>query len=349
MARSNARARPGSTRYSIVTSTGPSSGDGSSTKSDVHSEGAGRRSSGPSVGKPDDDSHGEANDEAACRRVERHRNAHHPREPAPGHAAEGYPSEDAQQVQRQRPRSDPARNRALRAGVDGRGRADPGSARGHEQRPEPERARHVRETKARRRGDEARHSEDSIRSEVSSHPRQDQRTDHGAEAHAAKQQSIALRTETELVACDQRQQRPHHARAEGEDGAARHHGVKRGRVPRIAQPRTHGAEEIFRGSRLSRRGAFHLQRTIMVPRNDTPFRRSWRPGRLAATTSPPRAGPIARARWKPMLLSEIADSSSRRGTRSGTIAWKAGPVSALPAPITNVRRSSSDGDIASAA
>src|SRR6266545_7731801 len=74
----------------------------------------------------------------------------------------------------------------------------------------------------------------------------------------------------------------------------------------------------------------------MTPRNDAAFSQKTVAGPDAATIRPPTAGPVARARLNPALLSATAVGSSRRGTSSGTIACQAGALSAPPRPIRNV-------------
>src|SRR5260370_7523466 len=73
-------------------------------------------------------------------------------------------------------------------------------------------------------------------------------------------------------------------------------------------------------------------KTMMTPTKDAAFRRKAMPGLVAATTSPPRAGPTARARLKPTELSEMAAGSSALGARSERMACHTGPFLVDPRP-----------------
>jgi hypothetical protein len=83
----------------------------------------------------------------------------------------------------------------------------------------------------------------------------------------------------------------------------------------------------------------------MTPRNETALSRKTAPEPAAATTSPPSAGPAARATLKPTELSETAAGTSAFGTSSGTIAPQAGPFKALPKPRRKVKANKSSGEI----
>ena len=63
-------------------------------------------------------------------------------------------------------------------------------------------------------------------------------------------------------------------------------------------------------------------------------------GPYQATTTPAKAGPIARARLMPRLFRAIAGCSCARGTSSGTVAAQAGVFSAAPQASAKVNASS---------
>src|SRR5882724_3829887 len=73
------------------------------------------------------------------------------------------------------------------------------------------------------------------------------------------------------------------------------------------------------------------------------FRRKVMPGPAAATISPPRAGPAARAMLKLMEERVTAPGRSSRGTSSGVIACQAGPFIAAPSPRRKVKKRRSPG------
>ena len=73
--------------------------------------------------------------------------------------------------------------------------------------------------------------------------------------------------------------------------------------------------------------------------------RRYRHGQIAATARPPSAGPRARARLNPALLSETASGNCSRGTSSGTIACQAGLFIAVPIFSRKVRISSTHGEM----
>jgi len=72
-------------------------------------------------------------------------------------------------------------------------------------------------------------------------------------------------------------------------------------------------------------------------------------GPVAATSTPARAGPTARARLTLRLPSEAAAGICSRGTSSGWIACQPGPVRALPQPMRKTRAMSTEGVVRPAA
>jgi len=90
-------------------------------------------------------------------------------------------------------------------------------------------------------------------------------------------------------------------------------------------------------------------RTASTPRKDAEFSANAAAGPDAATSSPPIAGPTARATLALAPLSRAARGSSSRGTSSGWTAWKQGEASACPTARTAVRASSRFGVTPSAA
>ncbi len=73
--------------------------------------------------------------------------------------------------------------------------------------------------------------------------------------------------------------------------------------------------------------------------NDVAYSANVRPDPPTSTSTPPNAGPIARARLKPMPFRAIACTRSSRGTSSGASAPQAGAVIAEPMPIAKVSAS----------
>src|SRR6185436_18156001 len=86
------------------------------------------------------------------------------------------------------------------------------------------------------------------------------------------------------------------------------------------------------GERLSTGACCQRYKTIMMPTNESEFKKKTAHEPVAATTKPPSAGPTARAMLKATLLRETAAGSSERGTNSGMIACHAGALSADPRP-----------------
>src|SRR4051812_26679028 len=103
------------------------------------------------------------------------------------------------------------------------------------------------------------------------------------------------------------------------------------------------------GSIASSAGRRQKKRTTSTPRNEIAFTRKVTAGPAAATTSPARAGPRARAMLKPMLPRVTAAGRSSRGTMSGTLACQAGPLRAAPRPRRKVKARRSPGVVALAA
>src|SRR5260370_38140288 len=105
----------------------------------------------------------------------------------------------------------------------------------------------------------------------------------------------------------------------------------------IADPTVSGADDVSSGLR------FHKYNTIITPTKEIAFNTNAGPTPINPTTSPPSAGPAARARLNPMELSPIAAGNSDRGTSSGTIACHAGPFIGAPSPTANATASSVTG------
>src|ERR1700736_4532764 len=82
---------------------------------------------------------------------------------------------------------------------------------------------------------------------------------------------------------------------------------------------------------------------MITPTNETEFKRKTAHEPTAATITPPRAGPTARAILKATLLSDTAADSSERGISSGTIACHAGAFKAEPRPSANISSSKTQG------
>ena len=92
-------------------------------------------------------------------------------------------------------------------------------------------------------------------------------------------------------------------------------------------------------SRTSR----YRRSTSMTARKLTAFRKNAAPGPCAASTSPPMAGPTARAMLNATELSVTASAVSARGTSSGTSEFHAGDDSADPIPSAALDTSSTAG------
>jgi len=85
-----------------------------------------------------------------------------------------------------------------------------------------------------------------------------------------------------------------------------------------------------------------------MPRNDSALNPKTHPAPAAATTTPPSAGPTARARFMFTAPSADACPSCSRSTNSGWMACHDGPIRAVPQPRRKVRASRGTGDSASA-
>jgi hypothetical protein len=90
-------------------------------------------------------------------------------------------------------------------------------------------------------------------------------------------------------------------------------------------------------------------RTARTPRKDTAFIANAAAGPAAAMSSPPSAGPTARATLAFAPFSSAAWVSSSRGTSSGWTAWKQGAATACPTARSAVSASSPFGVTTSAA
>ena len=77
----------------------------------------------------------------------------------------------------------------------------------------------------------------------------------------------------------------------------------------------------------------------MTPRNEAAFARKTTPALVTATTTPPIAGPTARAMFMLTPLSAAACGISSRPTSSGCTACHDGRMIAEPRPIAKVSRS----------
>src|SRR5882672_12696451 len=81
----------------------------------------------------------------------------------------------------------------------------------------------------------------------------------------------------------------------------------------------------------------------MTPKNDAALSKKVVPEPTAATTTPPSAGPTARATLNPAEFNATADACCSRGTNSGVIACHAGSFITDPSPNRNVNSSSTHG------
>src|ERR1700739_1239710 len=90
-------------------------------------------------------------------------------------------------------------------------------------------------------------------------------------------------------------------------------------------------------------GRFHETRAKITPANDTALIANAAAGPDNATTTPPIAGPIARAAFPATLPKVEAAGICSRGTTSGWIACQAGPVSAAEQPMATVNHNSDVG------
>src|SRR5450755_4933656 len=85
---------------------------------------------------------------------------------------------------------------------------------------------------------------------------------------------------------------------------------------------------------------------MITPKNDAALSRNDQPDPAAATTTPPRAGPTARATLNPAEFSATADACFAGETTSGVIACQAGSFITAPSPSRNVNISSTQGSTA---
>src|SRR5712671_3038708 len=90
-------------------------------------------------------------------------------------------------------------------------------------------------------------------------------------------------------------------------------------------------------------GRFHLYKNRITPKNDAAFSRNVVPEPTAATTTPPSAGPTARATLNPAEFKATADACCSRRTNSGVIACHAGSFITDPSPSKNVNSRSTHG------
>src|ERR1700744_976449 len=124
----------------------------------------------------------------------------------------------------------------------------------------------------------------------------------------------------------------------------------RTRIRRVTGPwRTHRSAARIERPMLSRSlsgaqaGRFQHRNATMIAAKDTALSANTAAGPASRTTTPPRAGPIARATLTVTLLSDAAAGICSRGTSSGWIACHAGAVSAEPQPMATVNTSSQVG------
>jgi hypothetical protein len=106
---------------------------------------------------------------------------------------------------------------------------------------------------------------------------------------------------------------------------------------RIASP------TCSRGSALAGRVLRHHQMTAMTARNVAALARKTVPALVAASSSPPIAGPIARARFWFTAPSEIACGRSAGATSSGCSVCHVGEVRAWPVPTAKISASNTQG------
>ncbi len=84
-------------------------------------------------------------------------------------------------------------------------------------------------------------------------------------------------------------------------------------------------------------GRFQDHSATMIAAKETALRANTAAGPATRTTTPARAGPIARATLTVTLPSDAAAGICSRGTSSGWIACHAGAVSAEPQPMATVK------------
>src|ERR1700674_3396320 len=88
---------------------------------------------------------------------------------------------------------------------------------------------------------------------------------------------------------------------------------------------------------------FHLYKKKITPKKEGAFNKNDHPDPAAATPSPPRAGPRARATLNPAEFSATAAACLRGETISGVIACHAGSFITAPSPRRNVKANSIQG------
>ncbi|MCY1176366.1 hypothetical protein D9M73_166330 [compost metagenome] len=94
------------------------------------------------------------------------------------------------------------------------------------------------------------------------------------------------------------------------------------------------------GSSGSFTSRFHRNNTRITPANEMAFRAKVSHGPTMLTTTPARAGPMARDTLMPTLESATALARSSLPTSSGVSALHAGIISAVPMPSARVSISS---------
>src|ERR1700733_6431587 len=124
----------------------------------------------------------------------------------------------------------------------------------------------------------------------------------------------------------------------------------RSRIRRVTGPwRTHRSAARIESPMLSRSpsgaqaGRCQARNATMIAAKDTALSANTAAGPAAKTTTPARAGPIARATLTVTLPSDAAAGIGPRETCSGGIPGHAGAVSAEPQPIATVNTSSQVG------
>src|SRR5262249_33703389 len=88
---------------------------------------------------------------------------------------------------------------------------------------------------------------------------------------------------------------------------------------------------------------FQVYKNRITPKKEAAFNRNDHPDPAAATTSPPSAGPAARATLNPAECSATAEAWRWGDTTSGVIACHAGSFITAPTPMRKVNTSSSQG------
>src|SRR5215470_16794487 len=88
---------------------------------------------------------------------------------------------------------------------------------------------------------------------------------------------------------------------------------------------------------------FHVYKNRITPKKEAAFNRNDHPDPAAATTSPPSAGPTARATLNPAEFSATAEAWRSGETTSGVMACHAGSFMTAPTPIRKVKNRSIHG------